>query len=97
MISLQSDCSSNAITRLTRKSNVRGGSNTLDDPTAAGIDTWIGHVYDGTSFNNYIGYYNVTSLSGMTDQFQESFGTGGTCSKIILMMLVNLTLILMAW
>lgn len=78
MISLQSDCSSTAITGLTVKSNVSGGSNTLDDPTAAGIDTWTGHVYDGTSFNNYIGYYNVTSLSGKTDQFQESFGTGGT-------------------
>jgi len=78
MISLQSDCSSTTTIGLTVKANVSGGSNTQDDPTGAGTDTWIGHVYDGTSFNNYIGYYNVTSLSGMTDQFQESFGTGGT-------------------
>jgi hypothetical protein len=78
LINSRTDCSSTSITGLTVNANVSGGSNTQDDPTSAGTDTWIGHVYDGASFNNYIGYYNVASLSGITDQFQESFGTGGT-------------------
>jgi len=58
---------------LTIKANVTGGYNTLDDQTMAGTDKWIGHIYDGTAFNNYLGYY----LTG-SESFQESFGTTGT-------------------
>ena len=78
MISLKSSCSATTTIGLTVNVNVSGGSNMLDDPTVAGSDVWIGQVYDGISFNNYIGNYNVTSLSGKTDQFQEGFGTSGT-------------------
>lgn len=58
---------------LTIKANVVGGNNTLDDQTLAGSDKWIGHIYDGMAFNNYLGYY----LTG-SETFQESFGTSGT-------------------
>jgi hypothetical protein len=58
---------------LTIKANVVGGSNTLDDQTLAGSDKWIGHIFDGMAFNNYLGYY----LPG-SETFQESFGTTGT-------------------
>jgi hypothetical protein len=58
---------------LTIKANIVGGGNTLDDQTLAGSDKWIGHIYDGLAFNNYLGYY----LTG-SETFQESFGTTGT-------------------
>jgi len=29
-----------------------------DDQNAAGTDSWIGHVYDGTNFNDYAGYFS---------------------------------------
>jgi hypothetical protein len=58
---------------LTIKANVTGGSNTLDDQAMAGADKWVGHIYDGIAFNNYLGYY----LPG-TETFQEAFGTTGT-------------------
>ena len=83
MISRQSDCSATTTTGLTVNTNVSGGNNTQDDPNVAGSDTWIGQVYDGFSFDNYIGNYNVTSLSGKTDQFQENFyPSGGTWPAI---------------
>jgi hypothetical protein len=57
---------------ITIKINVSGGSNSADNESASGINSWTGHIYDGRSFNNYLGYYNTT------ESFQESFGTGGT-------------------
>jgi hypothetical protein len=56
---------------LTIKINVSAGSNTLDDQTASGINSWTGHIYDGNNFNAYLGYYSTT------ETFQEVFGTGG--------------------
>jgi hypothetical protein len=38
----------------------------------AGTDTWVGHIYDGINFNNYLGYYT------QSETFQEGFGTTGT-------------------
>ena len=66
---------SNSITPsgLTIKINVSGGANSLDDQTAASSDSWVGHIYDGMSFNNYLGYYLIGS-----ETIQEAFGTGGT-------------------
>jgi len=66
------DCSSTTITGLTVNLNVCAGSNTQDDQNAAGTDAWIGHIYDGTNFNNYLGYYT------QTETFKEGFGTTGT-------------------
>ncbi|MGC3978118.1 MAG: hypothetical protein QM751_07750 [Paludibacteraceae bacterium] len=74
----RTNCSAN-ISGLTVNVNVSEGSNTQDDANAAGNDTWIGHIYDGAGvFTNYIGYYNTTAFSGKSDEFKESFGTGGT-------------------
>lgn len=82
MISLQSNCSATTTTGLTVNTNVSGGSNTQDDQTAAGTDSWIGHLYDSqsttTRLDNYLGYYAVTGLSGDPSSFQEMFGTIGT-------------------
>jgi len=72
LINSIADCSDASITGLTVNVNVSGGDNTQDDPNAAGTDSWIGHIYDGASFNNYLGYYS------QTETFQESFDTGGT-------------------
>ena len=72
LINSMADCASAAITGLTVNVNVSGGSNTQDDPTAAGTDSWIGHIYDGSSFNKYLGYYT------QPENFEESYGTSGT-------------------
>jgi len=83
LINSRTNCSLTSITGLKVYAIVSAGSNTQDDPTVAGSDAWIGQVYDGFSFNNYIGNYNVTSLSGKTDQFQELFyPSGGTWPAI---------------
>jgi len=39
-------------------------------------NVWIGYVYTGTSFNNYMGY--VTEGSATSPNFNESFGGGST-------------------
>ena len=53
--------------------NVKDGSNSLDNQTGFLTDKWVGHLYDGNNFNNYLGYYTTPG-----ETFQESFGTGGT-------------------
>jgi hypothetical protein len=65
--------SSASPTGLTVKVNVKGGSNSLDNQTLAETNRWMGHIYDGNSFNNYLGYYSTES-----ENFQEAFGTAGT-------------------
>lgn len=42
----------------------------------AGTDTWIGHVYDGISFNTYYGRYTEP------ETFNESFGGSTNCFAI---------------
>ena len=44
-----------------------------DDQNAAGTDTWIGHMYDGTSFNTYFGQFTEA------ETFNESFGGDANC------------------
>jgi len=55
-----------------------------DNQSAAGTDSWIGHVYEGTNsgiayngaFTNYYGNYTKT------ETFDESFGGDATCFNI---------------
>ena len=55
-----------------------------DDQSAAGTDTWIGHVYDGTNdgiaftgtFTNYYGHYTEA------ESFDQSFGGDLSCFNI---------------
>ena len=48
-----------------------------DDQTVAGNNTWIGHMYDGTTFNNYIGQFTET------ENFNESFGGSAVCFNVV--------------
>lgn len=73
LVNRKGNANSSSPTGLTVKANVTGGSNTLDDQAMSATDKWVGHIYDGTAFNNYLGYY----LTG-TETFQEAFGTTGT-------------------
>jgi hypothetical protein len=93
LINARGNCSTTNINNISLYSNVIGGENTLDSRIAYGAtDTWIGHVYDGDSFNNYIGYYSPSQLTtspASTDQFKElfnvttgSFGSAGDCTGI---------------
>jgi len=80
LINNLSDCTSTSVSGLTVNVNVSGGSNTEDDKNKAGVDSWVGHIYDGTNsavayggnFSDYLGYYTAS------ETFQEGFGTGGT-------------------
>jgi hypothetical protein len=79
-INRTSDCTAVTPNGLTVNVNVSSGSNTQDDQNAAGNNTWIGHIYDGTnsgvaytgSFSNYLGYYT------QSETFDESFGSQAT-------------------
>lgn len=51
-------------------------ANSADDQTEAGTDTWVGHLYDGTSFNNYVGQFTET------ETFDESFGAAAGCFTV---------------
>ena len=77
LINRKSDCSASTPSGLTVNVNVSDGSNTLDDESAAGSDSWIGHIYDGMDFDNYLGYYN------QTEAFEESFGSTGTWPNML--------------
>jgi hypothetical protein len=49
LINRKGSCSSSLPSGLTVMINVKTGSNTQDDQSAAGTDTWTGHIYDGTN------------------------------------------------
>ncbi len=51
-------------------------SNSTDDQTTAGNNSWIGHIYNGKAFDNYIGYFTET------EQFAEAFGGDATCFPV---------------
>lgn len=51
-------------------------STSTDDQSAAGTDSWIGHMYDGTNFNNYIGQFTEA------ETFNENFGGDATCFSV---------------
>ena len=51
--------------------------NSTDDENVAGADAWIGHMYNGNSFQDYKGYFNEP------ETFDESFGGNATCFPII--------------
>ncbi len=45
----------------------------ISGQNTAGTDSWIGHIYDGTNFNTYIGDFMET------ENFNENFG--GECAN----------------
>lgn len=47
-----------------------------DNQNTAGTDSWIGHVYDGIAFNNYMGQ------STEAENFNQSFGGTATCYNL---------------
>ena len=48
-----------------------------DDQNAAGTDTWIGHMYDGTNFNTYLGQFTEA------ETFNEGFGGDNNCFSVV--------------
>ncbi len=67
-----------ALGNTTSKSvTVSSPSASTDDQSAAGTDSWIGHVYDGVSFTTYYGH------STEAETFYENFGGNATCYPII--------------
>ncbi|HEY5371477.1 MAG TPA: hypothetical protein VIJ75_21035 [Hanamia sp.] len=50
--------------------------NSTDDQTATGTDTWIGHMYSGMNFQNYIGHFTEA------ETFNEGFGGDQTCFSV---------------
>ncbi|MDT0648177.1 hypothetical protein RM545_15900 [Zunongwangia sp. F260] len=57
-LNVAGNCTATTPTNIIVNSNVSGGSNIYDDPLTKGTDNWIGHIYDGASFSNYLGYYS---------------------------------------
>ena len=55
---------------------VNGYPNSTDDQSTAGTDTWIGHIYNGINFDNYIGYFSES------ETFDEGFGGNTTCFPV---------------
>lgn len=52
-------------------------SNSGDDQNATGTNSWIGHAYDGISFNSYIGQFTES------ETFNESFGGNQVCFNVV--------------
>lgn len=50
--------------------------NSAGNQNTAGTNSWIGHVYDGMAFNDYIGYYTET------DTFNQTFGGHPQCFSL---------------
>lgn len=48
-----------------------------DDQNMAGANSWVGHIYDGISFNNYVGNYAEPEL------FDQGFGGDTKCFNFI--------------
>ena len=44
-----------------------------DDQNMAGTNSWVGHIYDGINFNNYVGHYTEPEL------FDQGFGGSTSC------------------
>jgi len=71
--------------------NYTGGRNVVDTETAAGTNSWIGHVYDfaqtvGTlpatneAFTTYLGSFSQPmTTSGTTNSFVQNFGGATVC------------------
>jgi hypothetical protein len=51
--------------------------NSTDNQNATGTDSWIGHMYSGMNFQNYIGHFTET------ETFDEGFGGNYTCFDVI--------------
>lgn len=51
-------------------------ANSTDDQNAAGSNSWIGHMYSGTNFQNYIGHFTEPEI------FNEGFGGDLVCFNV---------------
>jgi len=70
------DCSLTTVSGISAYVTAIAGSNTQDTQTTAGTNSWIGHIYDGSAFDNYLGYYP------QTETFREQFSSTGTWPAI---------------
>ncbi len=52
-------------------------ANSGDNQNAAATNSWIGHMYDGTNFVDYIGQFTEP------ETFNESFGGNTTCFNVV--------------
>ncbi|CAN5800283.1 hypothetical protein BH11BAC3_BH11BAC3_33550 [soil metagenome] len=52
-------------------------ANSADNQSAAATDSWIGHMYDGTNFVDYIGQFTEP------ETFNELFGGNTTCFNVV--------------
>jgi hypothetical protein len=50
--------------------------NSTGDQTVAGSNSWIGHLYSGMNFQNYIGYFTET------ENFDEGYGGDYACFDV---------------
>ncbi len=50
--------------------------NSTDDQTATGTNSWIGHMYSGMNFQNYIGHFTEA------ETFDEGFGGDYNCFTV---------------
>jgi hypothetical protein len=52
-------------------------SNSADNQNTTGTDSWIGHMYDGTNFENYIGQF------AEAESFNEFFAGTNSCFEVV--------------
>ncbi|HEY0110925.1 MAG TPA: hypothetical protein VGB67_14900, partial [Fibrella sp.] len=52
-------------------------ANSADNQTLTATDSWIGHMYDGTGFQDYIGSFTEA------ENFNEVFGGATTCFNVV--------------
>src|SRR5665647_3283418 len=71
-VNVKDNLGSTALTTIT----VSAPGASPDDQNAAGTDSWVGHVYDGTNFATYIGNYT------QTETFDQSFGGDNVCFNV---------------
>lgn len=50
--------------------------NSSGDQNVAATDSWVGHMYNGKSFDQYKGFFSESEI------FDENFGGSGTCFSI---------------
>ena len=60
----------------TTTATISAFGNSTDDQSAAATDTWVGHLYKGMNFENYIGHFNEAEI------FDEGFGGDYNCFSV---------------
>jgi subtilisin-like proprotein convertase family protein len=84
LINQRYNCSAVSPTGISVYSLVSGGSNTLDNQNAAGNNTWIAHIYDGTNFGtNYNGSFSpYLGYNTEPETFNQGFGSDAACYNV---------------